>query len=258
MNPLKVIKNGVVDENPTLVQCIGLCPTLAVSTSAINGIGMGIAATAVLIGSNMAVSAIRKFVPDEIRIPIFIVVIAGFVTVVQLLISGFAPALDKALGIFIPLIVVNCIILARSEAFAFKNGVLASALDGIGMGLGFTLALTSLGAVREILGNGTVFDFKVTPDGFQPALLVILAPGGFIALGTFMALFRRYQGWLAERKGLAAPETNGEGCAACGASAFCSAVRREENGEKISGGQVMPNRAGDAKVGIGPIAGGNV
>jgi electron transport complex protein RnfE len=246
MNPFKLIKNGIVDENPTLVQCIGLCPTLAVSTSAINGIGMGIAATAVLIGSNMAVSAIRKFVPDEIRIPIFIVVIAGFVTVVQLLISGFAPALDKALGIFIPLIVVNCIILARSEAFAFKNGVLASALDGVGMGLGFTLALTSLGMVREILGNGTVFDFKVTPDGFQPALLVILAPGGFIALGTFMALFRRYQSWLAEHKGLPVPETNDEGCAACGAAALCSAVRREEKEENIS-----------SEGAIGPVPGGN-
>ena len=258
MNPFKLIKNGMVDENPTLVQCIGLCPTLAVSTSAINGVGMGIAATAVLIGSNMAVSAIRKFVPDEIRIPIFIVVIAGFVTVVQLLISGFAPALDKALGIFIPLIVVNCIILARSEAFAFKNGVLASAFDGIGMGLGFTLALTSLGAVREILGNGTVFDIKVTPDGFQPALLVILAPGGFIALGTFMALFRRYQGWLAERRGLAAPETNDEGCAACGLSALCSIGKRDETQEGVSGEPAGLKGSVNAGAGVEPIAGGGV
>jgi electron transport complex protein RnfE len=242
VNPFKLIKNGIVDENPTLVQCIGLCPTLAVSTSATNGIGMGIAATAVLIGSNMAVSAIRRFVPDEIRIPIFIVVIAGFVTVVQLLISGFAPALDQALGIFIPLIVVNCIILARSEAFAFKNGLVASALDGVGMGLGFTLALTSLGAVRELLGNGTVFDIKVTPDGFQPALLVILAPGGFIALGTFMALFRRYQSWVAERRGLSVPEAADEGCGACGAAAFCKATGGD-------GGSV-----GDS---IGPVTGGS-
>jgi electron transport complex protein RnfE len=225
VNPLKLIRNGIVDENPTLVQCIGLCPTIAVSTSAVNGVGMGIAATAVLIGSNMAVSAIRKFVPDEIRIPIFIVVIAGFVTVAQLLISGFAPALDRALGIFIPLIVVNCIILARAEAFAFKNGVLASALDGAGMGLGFTLALTSLGAVRELLGSGTVFDVKVTPDGFQPALLVILAPGGFIALGTFMALFRRCRVLLAERMGRPAPEADGGDCVACGAGAPCAAPK---------------------------------
>ena len=193
MNPLKLIKNGIFDENPILVQCIGLCPTLAVSTSAINGVGMGIAATAVLLGSNIAISAIRKLIPDEIRIPAFIVVIAGFVTVVQLLIAGFAPELDKSLGIFIPLIVVNCIILARAEAFAFKNGVIASAFDGIGMGLGFTIALTLLGAVREFLGNGTIFNVVLTPQGFQPALLVILAPGGFIALGIFMALFRLYQ-----------------------------------------------------------------
>ena len=197
MSVFKVIKNGIINENPTLVQCIGLCPTLAVSTSAVNGIGMGIAATAVLIGSNIAVAAIRKFVPDEIRIPIFIVVIAGFVTVVQLLIAGFAPDLDKALGIFIPLIVVNCIILARAEAFAFKNGVIDSLADGIGMGLGFTIALTAIGVVREILGNGTVFDIVVTPAGFQPALLVILAPGGFITLGIFMGLFRLYNNWLA-------------------------------------------------------------
>jgi electron transport complex protein RnfE len=249
MNPIKIIKNGIIDENPTLVQCIGLCPTLAVSTSAINGVGMGIAATAVLLGSNMAVSAIRKFVPDEIRIPIFIVVIAGFVTVVQLLISGFAPALDAALGIFIPLIVVNCIILARSEAFAFKNGVLDSAADGIGMGLGFTLALTLFGAVREILGNGTVFNIQVTPDGFQPALLVILAPGGFIALGTFMALFRVYQRWSADRRGVPVPQAS-EGCDVCGAAALCAGgaalaeKRSREAEESESGRAKIPGLSG--------------
>jgi electron transport complex protein RnfE len=222
MNPFKIIKNGITSENPTLVQCIGLCPTLAVSTSAVNGVGMGIAATAVLIGSNMAVSAIRKFVPDEIRIPIFIVVIAGFVTVVQLLISGFAPSLDKSLGIFIPLIVVNCIILARAEAYAFKNGVAESFFDGIGMGLGFTIALTAIGAVRELLGNGSVFDVVVTPAGFQPALLVILAPGGFITLGIFMGAFRFFQNRAAERRGEEIPETGGNGvCAACGSAAIC-------------------------------------
>ncbi len=220
MNPFKIIKNGILDENPTLVQCIGLCPTLAVSTSAMNGIGMGIAATAVLLGSNIAISAIRKCVPDEIRIPIFIVVIAGFVTVIQLLISGFAPALDKALGIFIPLIVVNCIILARAEAYAFKNGVVASAFDAVGMGLGFTIALTSIGVVREFLGNGTIFDLVVTPQGFQPALLVILAPGGFITLGCFMALFRLYQAKMAAKKGKPLPET-AEGCGSCAVGAAC-------------------------------------
>jgi electron transport complex protein RnfE len=227
MNPLKTIKNGIITENPTLVQCIGLCPTLAVSTSAVNGVGMGIAATAVLVGSNVAVSAIRKFVPEEIRIPIFIVVIAGFVTVTQLLISGFAPELDKSLGIFIPLIVVNCIILARAEAFAFKNGIAASFFDGIGMGLGFTIALTAMGVVREFLGNGTVFDVTVTPPGFQPALLVILAPGGFITLGIFMGLFRRYQDWKAERSGRASPERS-TGCEQCAMAGACGAISKED------------------------------
>ncbi|MDR1509273.1 MAG: electron transport complex subunit E [Synergistaceae bacterium] len=222
MNPLKIIKNGVITENPTLMQCIGLCPTLATSTSAENGIGMGIAATAVLIGSNIAIAAIRKFVPDEIRIPIFIVLIAGFVTVTQLLISGFFPALDGSLGIFIPLIVVNCIILARAEAFAFKNGVLDSLLDGIGMGLGFTIALTAIGIVRELLGNGTVFSVKMTPAGFQPGLLVILPPGGFITLGIFMGVFRKYQDWKAAKQGKPAP-VHAVGCAGCAMSGQCGA-----------------------------------
>lgn len=238
MNPIKIIKNGIIDESPTLVQCIGLCPTLAVSTSASNGVGMGIAATAVLIGSNMAVSAIRKFVPDEIRIPIFIVVIAGFVTVVQLLISGFAPALDKSLGIFIPLIVVNCIILARAEAFAFKNGVVASFFDGIGMGLGFTIALTSIGAVRELLGNGTIFDIVLTPAGYQPALLVILAPGGFITLGIFMAVFRFYKQRAAEKKGVPLSETAGdEGCAACASAVICGVLGELGEAKQKEGGK---------------------
>jgi electron transport complex protein RnfE len=225
MNPLKIIKNGVITENPTLVQCIGLCPTLATSTSAVNGIGMGIAATAVLVGSNIAIAAIRKFVPDEIRIPIFIVVIAGFVTVVQFLISGFAPELDRSLGIFIPLIVVNCIILARAEAFAFKNGIPESLFDGIGMGLGFTLALTGMGMVREFLGNGSVFDVKVTPAGFEPGLLMILAPGGFITLGVFMGLFRRYQDWKAARQGRPAP-VHAAGCAGCAMAETCGAAEK--------------------------------
>jgi electron transport complex protein RnfE len=185
---------------------------------------MGIAATAVLIGSNMAVAAIRKFVPEEIRIPIFIVVIAGFVTVVQLLIQGFAPSLDKSLGIFIPLIVVNCIILARAEAYAFKNGVAESFFDGIGMGLGFTAALTAIGIVREFLGNGTFFDMPVAPAGFQPALLVILAPGGFITLGIFMGVFRRYQDWNAARQGREAQEHD-TGCGHCAMSEACGAIR---------------------------------
>lgn len=193
MNPLKLIKNGILSENPTFVQLIGLCPTLAVTSNASNGFGMGLAATAVLMGSNVIISAIRKFIPDEIRIPAFIVVIAGFVTIIQLLISAYAPALDKSLGIFIPLIVVNCIILARAEAFAFKNSVLSSLFDAIGMGMGFTVALILIGSIRELLGNGSIFNYTVIPAFYQPALLVILAPGGFITLGIFVALFRRMQ-----------------------------------------------------------------
>ncbi|MDO5116710.1 MAG: electron transport complex subunit E [Synergistaceae bacterium] len=194
INPLKIIKNGIVTENPTFVLVLGMCPTLAVTSSAINGLGMGLAATAVLIGSNVAVALLRKFIPDEIRIPAFIVVIAGFVTVVQLLISAYTPELNKSLGIFIPLIVVNCIILARAEAFAFKNGVAASAFDGIGMGLGFTAALILIGAIRELIGNGTIFGATIlSPAFYQPALLAILAPGGFITLGILMALFRKRQ-----------------------------------------------------------------
>ncbi len=191
INPLRIIKNGILDENPTFALVLGMCPTIAVTTSASNGLGMGLAATAVLMGSNVAISAIRKGIPDEIRIPAFIVVIAGFVTVVQLLISAYAPALDKSLGIFIPLIVVNCIILARAEAYAYKNGVFASLFDGIGMGLGFTCALILIGGIRELLGNGTVFGTTLLPSViYQPALLVILAPGGFITLGILMAFIR--------------------------------------------------------------------
>ncbi|MDO4218445.1 MAG: electron transport complex subunit E [Synergistaceae bacterium] len=192
-NPLKIIKNGIITENPIFVLVLGLCSTLALTTCAKNGIGMGLATTAVLIGSNTAISLLRKFIPDEIRIPAFIVLIAGFVTVVQLLIQAYAPSLDVALGIFIPLIVVNCIILARAEAFAFKNGVVDSIFDGLGMGLGFTLSLTFIGAIREILGNGTCFGFHVMPLSYSPALLVILAPGGFITLGILMAVFRNLQ-----------------------------------------------------------------
>lgn len=210
MSPLKILKNGLIDENPTFVQCIGLCPTLAVSSTAINGLGMGAAATAVLVGSNVAISAIRRLVPDEIRIPIFIVVIAGFVTVVKMLMDAYAPAsLNQSLGIFIPLIVVNCIILARAEAFASKNGIVASALDGVGMGMGFTVSLTAIGCVRELLGGGTLFGASVMPEGFQPALLVILNPGGFITLGISMALFRLYRG---RKRDAESPCAGCEGC----------------------------------------------
>lgn len=219
--PLKIVANGILGENPTFVQCIGLCPTLAVSTSVANGVGMGLAATFVLIASNAVISMLRKMVPDEVRIPIFIVVIAGFVTVIQFVMEGFAPTLNKALGIFIPLIVVNCIILARAEAFASKNGIVASTLDGLGMGLGFTIALGILGAVREVLGNGTLLGAAVLPAGAQPALLAILAPGGFMVLGVAMAIFRALRSWGAKLKGRRAPASP-EGCAGCPMCGACS------------------------------------
>ena len=187
----KIIKNGLIDENPTLVQVIGMCPTLAVTTSAINGLGMGLSTTAVLICSNVAISMMRKFVPSKIRIPAFVVVIATFVTMVGMLLKAYIPALDKALGLFIPLIVVNCLILARAESFASKNKPVESAADGLGMGLGFALSLTALGAIREILGNGSLFGFALFGASFQPALLFILPPGAFLTLGFLLAGFNK-------------------------------------------------------------------
>lgn len=186
---LKILTNGLIKENTIFVQLIGMCPTLAVTTSAENGIGMGLATTAVLLMSNIFISLLRKLTPDKIRIPIFVVVIASFVTIVAMLLQAYLPALNDSLGLFIPLIVVNCLILARAEAFAFKNGPLDSALDGIGMGLGFTLALTILGSIRELLGNGTIFDFALFGAGYKPALIMILPPGAFLTLGLLLALY---------------------------------------------------------------------
>ena len=196
MNFVKVLKNGIISENPVFVQVLGMCPTLAVSTSAINGVGMGLATTAVLMGSNVAIAALKKVIPDKIRIPAFVVVIASFVTIVGLLLKAYVPVLDQSLGIYIPLIVVNCIILARAEAFASKNSVVMSAADGVGMGFGFTAALTLLGAIREVLGNGTIFGLALFPESFQPALIMILPPGGFLMLGLVLAFLN----WTRMRK----------------------------------------------------------
>ena len=184
-----VFLNGLITENPTFRLVLGTCPTMAVTTSATNGIGMGAAATFVLVGSNIVISLLRNFIPDKIRIPSFIVVICTFVTMVQMFMQAFLPSLYSSLGIFLPLIVVNCIILARAEAFASKNTVLHSAADGIGMGLGFTLALTLIGSIREILGNGTIFGASVFGPSYQPMLLLILPAGGFIVFGLLLALF---------------------------------------------------------------------
>lgn len=179
---------GIIKENPTYVQALGMCPTLATTTSAINGLGMGVATLAVLTMSNVTISLVRKFIPEKVRIPAYIVIIASFVTVVDLLMHGFTYDLWKTLGLFIPLIVVNCIILGRAEAFASKNNVFRSLLDGLGMGVGFTLSLILLGSVRELLGNGTVFGVKVWGDAFK-LFMMILPPGAYIVLGLLAGLF---------------------------------------------------------------------
>ncbi|NLI90535.1 MAG: electron transport complex subunit E [Epulopiscium sp.] len=185
--------NGIVKENPIFTQVIGMCPTLAVTTSVGNAIGMGLATTVVLICSNAAISLVRKFIPSSIRIPSFIVIIASFVTMIELLLEAYIPALYSSLGIFLPLIVVNCLILARAEAYASKNNVISSIFDGLGMGLGFTLALTVLGAVRELLGTGKILNIAIMPASYQPAIIMILAPGAFFVLGILMALLNVYR-----------------------------------------------------------------
>ena len=184
----QVLFNGIIPENPTFRLVLGTCPTLAVTTSALNGLGMGAAATFVLVCSNIAISMLRRFIPDQVRIPSFIVVICTFVTIVQLLMQAFVPALYDSLGMFIPLIVVNCIILARAEAFASKNGPLISAMDGLGMGLGFTCSITLIGIIRELIGNGTVFGISLLGASYQPMLLFVLAPGGFITFGLVLGI----------------------------------------------------------------------
>lgn len=192
MSAWKEFTKGIVKENPVLRLVLGMCPTLAVTTAAINGVAMGCAVIFVLVGSNVVVSLIRNVTPAKVRIPVFIVVIAAFVTTIDLLMAGFFYELHKVLGIFIPLIVVNCIILGRAEAFASKNSVGRSILDALGMGIGFTLALTVLGSIREILGNGTIFGFELlTGLGYQKFIIMLLPPGAFIALGFLMGLMNK-------------------------------------------------------------------
>lgn len=190
MSNLKILMNGIITENPTFVLLLGMCPTLGTTSSAINGMSMGLATMFVLICSNMVISALKNVIPDMVRIPGYIVVIATFVTVVQMCMEAFIPALYASLGLFIPLIVVNCIVLGRAEAFAAKNGVVASAFDGIGIGLGFTIALTLLGAVRELLGTGKLFNLTIMPEQFG-SLIFVLAPGAFIALGFLIAIVNK-------------------------------------------------------------------
>ena len=212
---LQILTNGIIKENPVLVLVLGTCPTLAVTTMAKNGIGMGLAATFVLLGSNIVISLLKKVIPDKVRIPCFIVVIAGFVTLLSALLQAYIPSLNESLGIFIPLIVVNCIILGRAEMFASKNGVLKSALDGIGMGIGFTLALLVIGSIREILGSGTWFGLPVTVNLFAPISIFVLAPGGFLVFGMVIALLNKLSnGKAVKRKSF--------GCESCPNAAGCA------------------------------------
>ncbi len=195
-----VFFNGILNENPTLRLVLGICPTLASTTSATNAVGMGAAATFVLVGSNVVISLLRNIIPDKIRIPAFVVVICTFVTLVEMIVKAFVPALYESLGIFIPLIVVNCIILARAEAFASKNGPLLSAADGLGMGAGFTLAITVIGMVREILGSGSIFGISIFGAGFEPMLLALMAPGGFIVFGLVLGIANYFTEKAAKKK----------------------------------------------------------
>ena len=190
MNNFKVLMNGIIKENPTFVLLLGMCPTLGTTSSALNGMGMGLATAFVLICSNVVISAIKNLIPDMVRIPAFVVVIASFVTLLQMIMQAYVPALYATLGLFIPLIVVNCILLGRAEAFAAKNGPVASMFDGIGMGVGFTLGLTTLGAVRELLGTGKIFGLTIYPEDYG-MLTFVLAPGAFIALGYLIAIVNR-------------------------------------------------------------------
>ncbi len=213
MSYMKEFTKGLIKENPTLVTLLGMCPTLAITTMASNAIGMGAAATFVLICSNIVISLMKKIIPDQVRLPSFIVIIAGFVTLVGFVLQAYMPAIYDALGIYLPLITVNCIILGRAEMFASKNKVLASALDGAGMGVGFTMALLAVGSVREILGGGTWFGIQICPDFIQPMTIFILPAGGFFVLGCVIAFVNK----LTHKKPKAAT-----GCAACGGCSGCA------------------------------------
>lgn len=197
---LERLKNGIISENPTFVLMLGMCPTLAVTTSAVNGLGMGLTTMVVLAMSNMFISLLRNIIPDKVRIPAFIVVIASFVTVVELLLKAYIPFLYDALGLYIPLIVVNCIILGRAESYASQNGIIPSLFDGIGMGLGFTMALTIIGAVRELIGAGEIFGYAVMPESYVPCSIFVLAPGAFFVLAALTAIQNKIK-IIGEKKG---------------------------------------------------------
>ena len=236
--------NGLIKENPTFVLMLGMCPTLAVTTSAINGLGMGLTTMVVLALSNVMISLLRNIIPDKVRIPAFIVVIASFVTMVELLLEGFIPFLYDALGIYIPLIVVNCIILGRAEAFASKNPVLPSLFDGIGMGLGFSFALTCIGAVRELIGAGTLFGAHIMPASYVPCTIFIMAPGAFFVLAALTALQNKFKA-IGEKKGKDMSKVGSgcsEDCMNCGQSGCSSRKFYDEDGSDEPVGKVEPKK----------------
>ena len=231
---LERLYNGIIKENPTFVLMLGICSTLAVTSTAVNGLGMGLSTAAVLVLSNMMISLLRKVIPDGVRMPAYIVIIASFVTVVQLLMQAYVPSLYESLGIFIPLIVVNCIILGRAEAYASKNGVFLSVFDGIGMGLGFTLALTLLGTLRELLGSGSIFGLTVMPSGYEPIAIMVMAPGAFFVLAVLAALQNKLKAPSATNTGDESGLACGGHCAGCSgaACAFNHAKVTEQAAEK--------------------------
>lgn len=234
-SPAERLYNGIIKENPTFVMLLGMCPTLAVTTGAINGLGMGLTTMVILTMSNLMISLLRKVIPDGVRMPAYIVIVASFVTIVQFLLQGFIPSLYSALGIFIPLIVVNCIILGRAEAYASKNRVISSIFDGIGMGLGFTLGLTCIGIVREILGAGTIFGFQIMPSVYTPITIFILAPGAFFVLAFLIAFQNRFKIGSARVQSDGRPACSRTSCMNCG-NQICSgrmAAQTEEKEEQV-------------------------
>lgn len=220
MTKLQNFSKGIIKENPVLVLVLGTCPTLATSTNVMSALGMGAAATVVLLCSNIVISALRKVIPDKVRIPCFIVLIAGFVTMVQMLVKAFAPALDQALGIYLPLIVVNCIILGRAEMFAQKNGIIDSAIDGLGMGAGFTLTLVLMGTLREVFGSGTWLGMPIPVLSENNISILTMAPGGFFVFGLLIALVNKLSGDKPKKKEF--------GCAGCPSAEICGKLNKEE------------------------------
>ncbi len=227
-NKLSILTKGLIKENPVLRLVLGTCPTLAVTTAAINGIGMGVAATLVLIGSNVAISLLRNIIPDKVRIPAYITIIATFVTIIQMLVKAFLPAIDASLGIFLPLIVVNCIILARAEMFASKNKVIPSILDAIGMGAGFTAALTLMGIIREFFGAGSIFGLPITQGFIDPMIVFILPPGGFFVFGILVALSNKLAVSLGKKP------VKSMGCQNCGACGGCAEASKTPDAEMLA------------------------